>query len=312
MMGCALIQPMMYFNIRNIPMFSGPYMITKVSHSISESGFETKFEGTRQPFYSLPTVDNFLQTLNTKLVSQLQVKVRENEELTKAKSENVKIQAENTIANLGTDDTLTKNQDCADQINSRYGGFVAVDTPQPTTLSSKDLFKTIEEVLIEQGLSATGTTFEDYRYIIFNFIYVDSGNSNDSGIKGYENNYSTINLKEVYGDKFFEYINRKYFCVSRGSNPNLPIVTFRSAKDFIKFVYSRVRNIPTLIKSEINNFSQFGNNDFIFTMAKLYVLYYPVNQNANVYKQIEDDPDQISKLREEFIKADKVFEATLT
>jgi hypothetical protein len=311
MMGCALIQPLMYFNIRNIPMFSGPYMITKVSHLISESGFETKFDGSRQPFYSLPTVDNFLQTLNTKLVSQLQAKVRENEELSKAKSENVKIQASNTIANLDSEDTLTKNQDCAAQINSRYSGFIGVDTPQSTSYSSKELLTAIQNVLKEQNYSPTGTTYFDYSLIMFTFIYVDSGNQNDSGIKGYENNFSTIDLKEVYGDKFFEYINRKYFCVSRGSNPNLPIVTFRSLNDFVKFVYFQIRNIPTFIKQDIDEFSQFGDSDFIFTLAKQYVVHYPVNQNANVYTQIEQDPNQISKLRAEFANASKVFDATL-
>ena len=80
MMGDALIQPMMYFNIRNIPMFSGPYMITKVSHSVNESGFETHFEGTRQPFYSLPRIDNFIQTLNVKILSTIDSKIQEREQ----------------------------------------------------------------------------------------------------------------------------------------------------------------------------------------------------------------------------------------
>ena len=57
MMGNALIQPTMYFNVRNIPMFSGPYMITTVKHRITENGFDTSFEGIRQPFYSLPKID---------------------------------------------------------------------------------------------------------------------------------------------------------------------------------------------------------------------------------------------------------------
>ena len=61
MMGNALMQPMMYFNLRNVPMFSGPYMITKVSHTIGEGDFKTSITGTRQPFYSLPKIDNFIQ-----------------------------------------------------------------------------------------------------------------------------------------------------------------------------------------------------------------------------------------------------------
>ena len=312
MMGCALIQPMMYFNIRNIPMFSGPYMITKVTHSVSETGFDTKFEGTRQPFYSLPTIDNFLQTLNTKLVSQLKERVKENEEISKSKSENVIIQAQNTMSNLSSNDTLTKNQDCASQINSRYAGFTGIDIPQSTSYSSKNLSNTIREVLIEQGYSTTGDSYNDYHTFIFVFIYVDSGKQDNSGIEGYENNFSTIDLKEVYGDKFFEYINRKYFCVSRGSNPNLPIVTFRSLKDFVKFVFFQIRNIPTYLKEDIDNFPQFeGETKLIAALAKQYVLHYPVNQNENVYKQIEQDPNQILKLTNEFINAFKIYDATL-
>jgi len=291
-------------------MFSGPYMITNVSHRISESGFDTTFSGTRQPFYSLPTVDNFLQTLNTKLVSQLQEKVREGEQLNKAKSENVLIQASNTIANLDSEDTLTKNQDCASQINSRYSGFIGVDEPTVTNYSAKELYNTIRDVLTEQGYPSTESTFQDYSLIIFTFIYVDSANQGNSGIKGYENNFSTINLTEVYVDKFYEYINRRYFCVSRGSNPNLPIVSFRTLKDFVKFVFFQVRSIPTFIKQDLASFSQFGENDFIYTLAKEYVLHYPVNQNANVYAQIEKDQNQIDKLRSEFLNAGNVYAAT--
>jgi hypothetical protein len=40
-------------------------------------------------------------------------------------------------------------------------------------------------------------------------------------------------------------------------------------------------------------------------------LYYPVNQNPNVYTQIENDPNQISKLRAEFVKATQVYNAIL-
>jgi hypothetical protein len=74
MFGNALIQPMMYFNLRNVPMFSGPYLITNVTHSISEDGFNTSIEGTRQPFYAFPKIDNFIQDvglfLNKKLTFQ--------------------------------------------------------------------------------------------------------------------------------------------------------------------------------------------------------------------------------------------------
>jgi murein DD-endopeptidase MepM/ murein hydrolase activator NlpD len=47
MMGNAMIQPMMYFQLNNIPMFHGAYMIIKVSHSIRPNHMLTTFKGVR-------------------------------------------------------------------------------------------------------------------------------------------------------------------------------------------------------------------------------------------------------------------------
>ena len=47
MMGNAMIQPMMFFQLDNIPMFHGAYLITKVSHSIKPNTMSTTFNGTR-------------------------------------------------------------------------------------------------------------------------------------------------------------------------------------------------------------------------------------------------------------------------
>lgn len=47
MMGNAMIQPMMYFHLNNIPMFRGAYMILKVNHSIKPNNMLTKFKGVR-------------------------------------------------------------------------------------------------------------------------------------------------------------------------------------------------------------------------------------------------------------------------
>jgi hypothetical protein len=63
MMGNAMIQPTMYFNLRYVPMFSGPYMILSVDHTISQGSFETVLTGIRQTIYSLPQLDDYLQTL---------------------------------------------------------------------------------------------------------------------------------------------------------------------------------------------------------------------------------------------------------
>lgn len=47
MLGCAWVQPMMYFCLTNIPMFRGTYLITKTSHQIRPGEMTTNFTGVR-------------------------------------------------------------------------------------------------------------------------------------------------------------------------------------------------------------------------------------------------------------------------
>lgn len=46
-MGMPLIQPMMYFQLNNIPMFRGAYLIISTEHHIKPNYMETKFKGVR-------------------------------------------------------------------------------------------------------------------------------------------------------------------------------------------------------------------------------------------------------------------------
>ena len=53
-MGNVMIQPTMYFYLKNIPMFKGTYWITEVTHTIRNNNISTSFTGTRIPYASLP------------------------------------------------------------------------------------------------------------------------------------------------------------------------------------------------------------------------------------------------------------------
>ena len=57
MMGNAMIQPMMYFQLDNIPMFHGAYMITRVKHSIKPNTMSTNFTGVRIKYSKTPLID---------------------------------------------------------------------------------------------------------------------------------------------------------------------------------------------------------------------------------------------------------------
>lgn len=75
MMGCANIMPMMYFQLNNIPMFKGAYMITKVSHNITPGNMTTTFTGVRVNRNQLPfNKDIFNINSFTALVEQFSTK----------------------------------------------------------------------------------------------------------------------------------------------------------------------------------------------------------------------------------------------
>jgi hypothetical protein len=62
-MGNVMIQPTMFFYLKNIPMFRGSYWITQVSHDIGGNTISTKFTGTRIPYTSLPDpTDSFVSS----------------------------------------------------------------------------------------------------------------------------------------------------------------------------------------------------------------------------------------------------------
>ena len=58
MLGDAQITPLMYFQLNNIPMWRGAYIIISVEHRIDARGFETVFSGQRASRYSLPFKDD--------------------------------------------------------------------------------------------------------------------------------------------------------------------------------------------------------------------------------------------------------------
>lgn len=53
-LGCMNIQPLMYFDLQNVPFFNGAYLITSVSHSITLNHMTTNFQGVRQSKYITP------------------------------------------------------------------------------------------------------------------------------------------------------------------------------------------------------------------------------------------------------------------
>lgn len=60
MLGCAWVQPMMYFVLNNIPMFRGSYLIFNVSHQIEPGNMTTTFKGIRMSRNSTRAVRSYI------------------------------------------------------------------------------------------------------------------------------------------------------------------------------------------------------------------------------------------------------------
>jgi hypothetical protein len=71
MLGDVMIQPTMYFQLRNVPMFSGAYLILEVRHEISDNQIETTFVGTRISNIDLPDLKETMVSTNKIIYQRL-------------------------------------------------------------------------------------------------------------------------------------------------------------------------------------------------------------------------------------------------
>lgn len=65
MMGCAYIQPLMYFQLNNIPLFNGAYIVYKVTHNITPGNMVTTFSGNRICNVQTPFVSKLISRKNS-------------------------------------------------------------------------------------------------------------------------------------------------------------------------------------------------------------------------------------------------------
>jgi hypothetical protein len=147
-MGNAMIQPTMYFILRHVPMFYGPYWITEVNHNISESGFDTDFKGTRIPKYALPKVDNLLASVNRDVLSEIKaIAAKDKKPKQPEVLESEKLLSENpTITSLASPQNQCKP-------NDMFKSIPFVDLVQ-TTFTKDEVVPLIKEVTNDVNMRA--------------------------------------------------------------------------------------------------------------------------------------------------------------
>ncbi len=243
MLGNAMIQPMMYFNLRHVPMFNGSYMVQEVAHTISPGLFSTSVKGIRQSMFDLPQIDKYLQSLNRNLLTRLEQLVRNN----KDKVPTVEITDQQKASN--TDSTNSSKSStpnaCTNSVLPDYlnKGYVATETIE-TQITPQKLYDEIQLVSIQFGGNPTITK------MIYAFCYVT--NFNNGVFFGYNNNFSTpINLLYNFspiGDTYFE---KTYCCITKnnlGVEKTTPVANFKTLNSFVSFLFNRLKS--TWVKAE--------------------------------------------------------------
>ena len=242
MMGNAMIQPTMYFNLRHVPMFSGPYMIQKVNHTITPGGFETVFEGIRQPTASLPKVDNYIQSLKTTLLQSI---IDENKKNKQEKEKAIKAGVTTTsnidaqknakvvknIAQEGT--TLSQSQKCEPKL-TKYNTFTPISETRTTSITYAEVISLISSKTVDKP--------QKLRYAVFAKMFLSSANNGQLESQSF--NYTDTDLEQDWGPSVGDFFTtKKYYC----STSNKPYVAFTDLNQNVDFIISRFEGRVSLI-----------------------------------------------------------------
>jgi hypothetical protein len=287
-LGNALLQPMMYFNLRHVPMFDGSYMITSVNHTIQPGNFQTTFDGTRQGYFDLPQIDNLLQSINQNLITKLEevLQIKKDQVKLPATSDNIK----STEVVQEADNTLDTTNSCTLKITdpvylNANPGYVSV-AGQVTKVTPTDFANALKRLYPNQV---------DLQTAIYTISYIrtyqSNSNTNVGSFNGWNNNLGTLSLNQNWGGQV-SLIERNYSCVNIRTNPSTtssePIAHFESLDKYITFMAGR-------LQQNIDRIVQLG-------LAKYYVCYWP---KSNVSEQYYDTN------KTEFIKVGVTFAKAL-
>jgi hypothetical protein len=286
-LGNALLQPTMYFNLRHVPMFNGPYMITNITHSIQPGNFTTQIEGIRQGIYDLPSIDNFIQSINQNLLTRI-------EEILKIKKDVVNVLANSTqngkVNNTPKSANNTKGttNECESSVLKVYLDNQYQSTNAVLTKKSPEEFASVLKRYLPNS--------PDLATIIYCISYLRTfqkdSNSTLGMFNGWNNNFVTLPLDNNYGvlDNLFL---KTYSCVNTNPNPSTkgtkPIANFESIDTFVPFMISRLgERVPQVLRLGLN---------------KYYACYWPVENITEA---------EFENKKAEYVTSEKTFDDALT
>jgi len=265
-LGNVMIQPTMYFNLTNVPMFYGPYLITNVSHSISSRGFNTNFEGTRIPKYALEPPKMDLAVINREILESYK------KEITQRQNEGLTGQTNVNLATTPNRNLESGNEeDCKNITQYPQKDFVTLAT---TVVNAQEVIdylnsNTFSHPYIKKFMYGVAMRKESSRQSCFNFNLMDQ----------------TTDELSPNRDQFFS----GQACVANGQT-SVPIASFDSLNKGLDFMKATFNPFGAFIEElydwiDLNNLA--NDNDILAeTLAKLYMakVYNVVKSSADIQK----------------------------
>ena len=233
MLGNAMIQPTMYFNLRHIPMFSGPYMITSVNHTISPGKFDTSFEGVRQAVASLPLPTDYLAVLKQSLITKTQELVKQ---LLNGKASNGNIinNSSEVVSKATQELKIAESLDCGTSLNEKYKSYVKLNNSdkEDSVFNFKEMKTEINSVVSLTNLNSNSKL--KLEQIIFCSFYLTSGNKN--GFSSINNNFASIDLTSYWPNLSTFFNNNSYVCLTNDAEIVKPYAVFNTSRNSISFL----------------------------------------------------------------------------
>jgi len=230
-LGNAQIQPLMYFNLRHVPMFNGTYMITKVEHQITPGSFKTTFGGSRQSMFSMPPIDSYVQGAIREILEDV-IETRKQEEKSASQINNQGIITTTTTAANNIDgstkpitqeisNTASDNPNCGNLLNAKFNTYEFVQASEKDQLSPFGF---------QQKLSVI--TNENVRWLVYYTIY----DSTTFGMKGFNYNAGKVRLDRDWGGSLNRFFKKEYYCQQDGRGKSIPMASFESYDNAIQMI----------------------------------------------------------------------------
>jgi hypothetical protein len=308
LMGNVMIQPMMYFVLRNMPLFAGTYMITQVEHVVTPSNFTTKITGTRQKLATLPVKNKLMETIKSQFVAKL-LNDLETKRTTQKQLETNSIQARNNVANnVSNNFAPTQNPIC--QPNVAYSSFTAVATPSQQTIPVRDMFDSILSKI--RQMNSGSNVGDNLSYIVHTLFYIKS--YKNTSFTYYGNNPAFIPISPgtpKWGGDLGNYFSKEYMCLTGPSNTSESYGVFPNLDNAIEFTASKYKII---FDQEIQNVS--AENIFVTGFTKTWIEKFPYDKSsstANLYETFKTtNPGDFSELENKVRESYKIVRARLT